>query len=215
MPRGPVLPSLRQIQALAHAFGIELPLEDAETYRAVMEGTIKASRTIDELAELRPPVKYPRATGYRPSPAENPFNAWYWKTEIEGAGSGPLVGCRVGIKDMISVAGVPMMNGAPLLEGYMPDTDATVVTRLLDAGAVIAGKTSCSDHCFSSGGHTAAYGPVRNPRRPTAGPPPPPAGEGARALGADQGASIRIPAWWCGVVAQKPTYGLVPYTGCL
>ena len=223
MPRGPVLPSVRQIQGLAHDFGIELPLEDAETYRAVMDGTIKAYRTIDELAELRPPVKYPRATGYRPSPAENPYNAWYWKTEIEGAGSGPLVGSRIGIKDMISVAGVPMMNGAPLLEGYVPDTDATVVTRLLDAGAVIAGKTSCSDHCFSSGGHTAAFGPVRNPRRPTHAPGGSSkgsaaaiaAGDVAMALGADQGGSIRIPASWCGVVGHKPTYGLVPYTGCL
>ena len=120
---------------------------------------------------------------------------------------------------MISVAGVPMMNGAPVLEGYVPDTDATVVTRLLDAGAVIAGKTSCSDHCFSSGGHTAAFGPVRNPRRPSHAPggsskgsaAAVAAGDVAMALGADQGGSIRIPASWCGIVGHKPTYGLVPY----
>ena len=58
----------------------------------------------------------------------------YWKTDIHGASSGPLSGKTVAIKDSVAVAGVPMMNGSRVLEGYMPEFDATVVTRILDAG---------------------------------------------------------------------------------
>lgn len=208
---------------LASRLGIELTEQEAVVYRSAMMGTINAYQRLDELVEFRPPVKYPRTPGYRPSQAEDPYNAWYRKTEIEGAKEGPLKGCRVGVKDTISVAGVPMINGSPALEGYIPEIDATVVTRLLDAGAIIAGKTNSSDHSFSSGGHTSAYGPVRNPRRPTHAPGGSSKGSAAAiaagdvdmALGGDQGGSIRIPASWCGVVGHKPTYGLVPYTGCL
>lgn len=223
MPRGPMLPSLRELRALADFYGIGLTDADAEVYRTVMQGSIRAFRRLDEFPEPRPAVEYPRTPGYRPSPGEDPYNAWYRKTNIKGAEKGPLAGCRVGIKDMISVAGVPMINGAPILEGYIPDVDATVVTRLLDAGAVIAGKTNSSDHSFSSGGHTSAFGPVRNPRKPTHSPGGSSkgsavaiaAGDVDMALGADQGGSVRIPASWTGVVGLKPTYGLVPYTGCL
>ena len=67
-----------------------------------------------------------RKPGRRARPEENPYNAWYWLTDIKGASSGPLAGERVGIKDTVSVAGVPMMNGASVLEGYVPDIDATI-----------------------------------------------------------------------------------------
>ena len=119
------------------------------------------------------------------------------------------------------MAGLPMMNGARVLEGYVPIIDATIVTRLLDAGATIVGKTACAD--FSGGGHTSGYGPVRNPRKPTHAPGGSSkgsaaalaAGDVAMAIGGDQGGSIRIPASWFGVVGHKTTYGLIPYTGCL
>ena len=115
------------------------------------------------------------------------------------------------------MAGLPMMNGARVLEGYVPIIDATIVTRLLDAGATIVGKTACAD--FSGGGHTSGYGPVRNPRKPTHAPGGSSkgsaaalaAGDVAMAIGGDQGGSIRIPASWFGVVGHKTTYGLIPY----
>ena len=56
-----------------------------------------------------------------------------------------------------------MMNGASTLEGYVPDIDATIVTRILDAGGTIVGKTHCEYFCFSGGSHTSASGPVHNP----------------------------------------------------
>src|SRR5206468_10105814 len=108
-----------------------------------------------------------RTPGWRPDPSDNPHNAWYWRCEIAGSPDGPLAGKRVAIKDNVCVAGVPMMNGSATLEGYVPEVDATVVTRTLDAGATIVGKAVCEDLCFSGGSHTAATGPVLNPHHPT------------------------------------------------
>src|SRR5436190_22613980 len=116
-----------------------------------------------------------------------------------------------------------MMNGASTMEGYVPDIDATVATRILDAGGTIVGKTVCEYFCFSGGSHTSATGPVHNPRRMgySAGGSSSgsaaviAAGEVPMALGGDQGGSIRIPASFCGIYGLKPTHGLVPYTGIM
>ena len=139
---------------------------------------------------------------------------------MSGAPEGPLAGKTVGVKDAICVARVPMMNGSRVLEGFVPDFDATVVTRLLDAGATILGKTNTEDLCFSGASHTCALGPAPNPRRPTYASGASSSGmlvteQVDMALGGDQGGSIRIPAAWSGVVGHMPTYGLVPYTGCM
>jgi Asp-tRNA(Asn)/Glu-tRNA(Gln) amidotransferase A subunit family amidase len=69
------------------------------------------------------------------------------------------------LKDNISLAGVPMMNGASTLEGFVPSYDATVATRLLDAGATILGKATCEHFCLSGGSHTSDPAPVHNPHR--------------------------------------------------
>jgi amidase len=116
-------------------------------------------------ADYLPPVDYPRTSGYRPTAEENPINAWYVKTEMRGAPRGPLAGKKVALKDNVCLAGVPMMNGASTLKGYTPDVDATVVTRLLDAGATIVGKAHCEYFCLSGGSHTNATGPVHNPHK--------------------------------------------------
>jgi hypothetical protein len=71
---------------------------------------------------------------------ENSHNAWYVKTTVQGAPAGKLAGKTVALKDNIMLAGVPMMNGSATLEGYMPDIDATVVERILDAGGTIVGQ---------------------------------------------------------------------------
>jgi amidase len=118
---------------------------------------------------------------------------------------------------------VPMMNGASTLEGYTPDIDATIVTRILDAGGTIVGKAHCEYFCFSGGSHTGALGPVHNPLRMgySAGGSSSgsaallAAGEVDMAIGGDQGGSIRMPSSYCGVYGMKPTHGLVPYTGVM
>src|SRR5881398_977364 len=114
-----------------------------------------------------------------------------------------------------------MMNGSSVLEGYVPEFDATIVTRILDAGGEIVGKAVCEHLCFSGGSHTSDTGPVLNPHDPTRSAGGSSSGSAAlvvtgecdMAIGGDQGGSIRIPSCWCGVYGLKPTYGLVPYTG--
>jgi amidase len=108
------------------------------------------------MPDYLPEVRYPRTPGTRPSASENPLGAWYVKSEVKGAPYGPLAGKRIVLKDNICLAGVPMMNGASTLEGYVPDVDATVATRILDAGGTIAGKAHCEYFCLSGGSHTSA-----------------------------------------------------------
>ncbi|WP_426412067.1 amidase [Bradyrhizobium ganzhouense] len=188
-----------------------------------MQGQLESYEVVARLPDFLPDVKYPRRAGYRPSAAANPLNAWYVRTEIKGADHGKLVGRTVAIKDNVAVAGVPMMNGSSILEGYVPDVDATVVTRLLDAGATIIGKSQCEYYCLSGGSHTGAQGPVHNPHKHGYSAAGSSSGSAALvasgdvdlAIGGDQGGSIRTPSSYCGIVGMKPTWGLVPYTGAM
>jgi amidase len=214
-------PSAEDISRIGRALGFTLSPQDAESFRLLLRPSIDALNRIDEMVEPAPPVKYPRNSGWRPRPEDNPLNAWYWRCEIKGASEGLLKGKTFAIKDNVCVAGIPMMNGTRLLEGFVPNIDATVITRILDAGGTILGKAVCESLCFSGGSHTSDTGPVRNPHdssRTTGGSS---SGSGAlvaagavdMALGGDQGGSIRIPAARCGIYGIKPTWGLVPYTG--
>ena len=120
-------------------------------------------------------------------------------------------GKRVALKDNICLAGVPMMNGASTLEGYVPDVDATVVTRILDAGGTIVGKAHCEYFCLSGGSHTSAHGPVHNPRKfgysaggsSSARGALVATGEVDMAIGGDQGGSIRMPSCWSGMLRHE------------
>jgi len=211
----------RLVEIARSSFGLRLGEEEARSFAGLMEASIASYRRLDQLAEPSLPVKYPRTGGRRPEPEENPLNAWYYRCSIKGAGEGPLAGKRVAVKDNVAVAGVPMMNGSATLEGYVPEFDATIVTRILDAGGEISGKAVCEHLCFSGGSHTSDTGPVLNPhdRTRSAGGSSSgsaalvAAGEVEMAIGGDQGGSIRIPSCWCGTYGLKPTYGLVPYTG--
>lgn len=119
------------------------------------------------------------------------------------------------------MAGWPLLIGSAVMEGFTPDEDATVVTRMLDAGAEIAGKATCENMSFSGGSNTSFPEPVRNPRDPTRMAGGSSSGSAALiasgqcelAIGGDVGGSIRLPSSWCGVVGLKPTFGLVPFTG--
>lgn len=216
-------PALSQMRAMADRFGMRLSDAELDEFREIMEPYIQAYDRLDAAPDHLPEVRWPRAPGYRPSPAENPLNAWYYKTEVRGAPDGPLRGKRIALKDTVCLAGVPMMNGSSIMEGYTPEIDATVVTRILEAGGTIAGKAHCENFCLSGGSHTNAAGPVHNPwkRGWTAGGSSSgsaalvAAGEVDMAIAGDQGGSIRIPSSNCGVCGMKPTHGLVPYTGIM
>lgn len=219
------VPALTPEQLLDAADTVGLSLTDADvsSYLGLMKPYIDAYNLVDALPDNLPVVKYPRTPGEFPPASENPRNAWYVKTAIKGAPAGKLAGKKVAIKDNVMVAGVPMMNGNSILEGYVPDIDATIVTRILDAGGEISGKTHCENYCISGGSHTGAKGPVHNPHKMgfSAGGSSSGSGvvvalgESHMAIGGDQGGSIRMPSSWCGIVGMKPTHGLVPYTGIM
>jgi amidase len=216
-------PSRQELQRIAREFHFDLSDEELDTFAAAAPVTLAGFRRLDELPDEHLPVKYPRADlGRRPTGADNPSNGWAWTCSIPGAAEGPLAGKRVGVKDNVCVAGIPMLNGSPIMEGYVPREDATVVTRLLDAGAEVVGKTAVPAFCFDGGGltgypdpqptnpHDAAYlcGSSSNGSAAVVV-----TGQADMALGGDQGGSIRLPASWSGCCGHKPTYGLVPYTG--
>src|SRR5207249_4838859 len=159
------VPTLEQLGEIAAELGFAFTEADLAAHRECLLPSFEAYNELDRLPDELPPVTYPRRPGRRPMPEENRHGAWYVKTEVEGAAAGKLKGKKIALKDNICLAGVAMMNGASTMEGYVPDVDATVVTRILDAGGTIVGKTVCEYFCFSGGSHTSASGPVHNPHR--------------------------------------------------
>ena len=214
-------PSVADLRHAADALGMNPSMHYLNAVQDIVAPLCAAYAALDAVPDEAPAVKYPRRGGHRPTAEENEHGAWYVKTAIKGAAGGKLAGRRVALKDNICLAGVPMMVGAQFLDGSVPDIDATIVTRILDAGGEIAGKAVCEYYCVSGGSHTSSTGPVHNPRKrgfTTGGSSSGSAalvaaGEVPMAIGGDQAGSIRIPASYCGIVGMKPTYGLVPYTG--
>ena len=216
-------PTLAELREVATQLNLKLSDADLAEFLAIMAETCQAYALMDTLPDFVPAPKYPREAGRRPAPEENKLGAWYVKTKITGASGGPLAGRKIVLKDNVSLAGVPMAGGTSILEGFTPSVDATIVTRILDAGGTIIGKAVCENFSTSGGSHTSATGPVRNPRNSShsAGGSSSgcaalvAAGEAEMAIGGDQGGSIRLPSSFCGIYGLKPTHGLVPYTGIM
>jgi amidase len=216
-------PTVEQLHKIVSSLHMSMSEREIGEYLDVLEGTMQAYDRIAQLPDYLPEVRYPRTPGTRPAPSENPLGAWYIKSEVRGAPYGPLAGKRIVLKDNICLAGVPMMNGASTLEGYVPDIDATVAARILDAGGTIVGKAHCEYFCLSGGSHTSASGPVHNPYKMgySAGGSSSGcaalvgSGEVEMAIGGDQGGSVRMPSSYSGCYGMKATHGLVPYTGAM
>lgn len=218
-------PSAERIADLGAALGLSLNEQELSDYQTILEGTFNALEAIHEFPQpsFGPDERTysDRPPGWRPAATDNPSNVWITKCRVEGASEGPLAGKEIGLKDNIALAGYELTCGSRVLEGFIPQIDATVVSRLLDAGATITGKVNMEAMAFSGTGDTSDFGPVTNPHDDdylaggsSSGSGAAPAlGEVDIAIGGDQAGSIRIPSAWCGIVGLKPTRGLVPYTG--
>lgn len=202
----------------------ERDIEDLTTLLAVFHDSAKL---VSQMEDYYPSVdmsRFPRKDIQPYAKEDNDFNAWGCRFSIKDqeTNRGLLAGKTVCVKDCVCVAGVPMLMGSNFVREYTPHVDATVVTRMLEAGAELVGKAICENMCHSATSHSAATGPIENPYAKgysTGG-----SSSGTAALvagnkvdlgiGADQGGSIRIPSGSCGIVGLKPTFGLVPFTGC-
>ncbi len=192
--------------------------------RDLREGSLKASDLLEQVLS-------------RASQTESQLHA-YLKIDHDGAReaaaradaqfeagdlSGPLQGIPIALKDNMCTRGLETTCSSQILAGYLPPYDATVVTRLRQAGAILIGKTNLDEFAMGSSTENSAFGPTRNPWDPDRVPGGSSGGSAAAvavgsalgALGSDTGGSIRQPGSLCGVVGMKPTYGLVSRYGLI
>lgn len=219
-------PDAAEIAAIAKGLGISLDDRDAQLFRASLVARLEALDRFMEspLEEAKPPIVAPeREPGYRPGPDEDPLNAWTWKCRITGNSKGLLAGKTVSFKDNIAVAQMPMSCGTAAFAELIPGFDATVVTRVLEAGGTVVGKNNMASMCAGvvRDGRAAHHGVPLNPHNPehvsggssNGSAVAVAAGEVDISFGGDAGGSIRSPAAFSGVVGLKPTFGLVSHFG--
>jgi aspartyl-tRNA(Asn)/glutamyl-tRNA(Gln) amidotransferase subunit A len=135
------------------------------------------------------------------------------QARARGEELGPLAGVPIAVKDVIATRGIPTTAGSKILEGWRPPYDATIMTRMRDAGLVMLGKTNMDEFAMGSSTEYSAYGPTRNPW--DLGRIPGGSGGGSAAsvaafeaplaIGTDTGGSIRQPGAVTGTVGSKPT----------
>ncbi|MBA3376018.1 MAG: amidase [Actinobacteria bacterium] len=153
--------------------------------------------------------------------SDDPWNAFITRVEPGEPGTGPLSGRTLGVKDLFDTAGVRTTYGSGLYSDHVPQRTAVAAQRLLDAGAVLVGKTNLTEFAWGVLGDNQWYGTCRNPVQPGLTTGGSSSGSAAAlagglcdlALGTDTGCSIRLPAAACDVVGLKSQWGLVSMEG--
>ncbi|WWC57819.1 uncharacterized protein I303_100354 [Kwoniella dejecticola CBS 10117] len=232
-PNNPITPqAVREIltnNLKVPSTSASLSEKNVEDYTSLLTGIWEIWNRIDtEEEDYVPPVnedRYPRKNIRKPEGEENKYNAWAWKVDLEDAqkksGKGLLEGKTICLKDTVAVKGVPCLVGTEAIENWTPNTDATIVTRILEAGGKITGKAVCENLSLWGVSCSANTGPVSNIHAAGFSAGGSSSGTGVLVgrgevdlgIGGCQGGSIRIPSSVNGIVGMKPTHGLVPYTG--
>ncbi|KAI6083704.1 amidase signature domain-containing protein [Hypoxylon rubiginosum] len=236
------------IHQLAANLSVEITkASEAEDYLVLLQSLESVLQHVRDAPDYIHPQLQPQPVAgsrqyWKPGDGENPMNAWNFQCNLKSSSpTSSLLGDRtVAIKDNISIGGLPTTLGtiteALSRNGSLPESpiDASVVSRILSAGGIIKGSSTCENHCASPLSFTSASGPVHHPllhgytsggsssgscalvaahalRRQGLGPQ---RGDTVElAIGSDQAGSVRIPASYTGIYGLKPTFGLVPYTG--
>lgn len=217
-----VPPTSADVIARGERDGFAVSEADAAWYADLARTFASAHNAVEDWHQ-RTRTKPPIRLWQRPSLECNPFNAWYVTGSVSSSPGAHLADLTWVVKSNIAVAGWPMSAGSRMLEGFQPTEDATAVSLLLKAGAQLRGSANCEDLGLSAASHTSALGPVRNPWKVTHGTFGSSSGCAALvsagvvdfALAADQAGSVRLPGSGTGLVAHKPTRGIVPYTGAM
>ncbi|EGV61708.1 Glutamyl-tRNA amidotransferase subunit A [Yamadazyma tenuis] len=221
--------TLEDLHAQPAKLGLQLRSDEVEDYYKILCALDRSAKKLVAMEDYYQPTfldRFPRKDIHYPEKADNLKGAWAYKVTIEDtkpqlSKNRPLAGKTICIKDCVEIAGVPQIFGTDAFKPWVPKADATVVTRLLEAGGIIKGLATCENQSSSTSSNTASTGNVENPYHDGYSAGGSSSGTGYLVgsgeidigVGADQGGSIRVPSAHCGLVGFKPTFGLVPYTG--
>lgn len=199
--------------------GVSIDPSETDDFHMLLGAVHDCAEMVEALPDYQPQPdlnRYPRHDVHCPLEEEQVLgHAWAHKFLIKGTLGGPLSGKTVNVKDVIAVAGVPQFQGSDVISSWTPKTDATVVTRVLDAGADIVGTSNCENFCHSTSSFTSAQGAVENPYASgyssggstSGGAALVGAGLVDITIGADQAGSIRVPAALSGCMCS--VYGVL------
>lgn len=218
---------LEDVRAQTAKLGLTVDPKDAPDFHIMLSALDTSAKKILAMDDFSQPTdlnRFPRTDVHAPTAKENPNNAWAYKYVIKDTkpvDGAPLAGKTICFKDCVEVAGVPQILGTDAFSPWTPKADATVVSRVLKAGAIAIGNATCENQCCTTCSNSACTGNIDNPYGPGHSAGGSSSGCGYLVgsgkcdlgIGADQGGSIRIPSSHCGIVGLKPTFGLVPYTG--